>query len=58
MAKKVIKEKELVEFLHAAGCREITESDKRSAWYKKAFMLKSGTKGKNSSLSRGPAFSF
>ena len=37
MAKKVvIREKELLEFMHAAGCREITENDKSTAWYKKA----------------------
>lgn len=36
MAKKTIREKELIEFLHAAGCREITENDKSTAWYKKA----------------------
>jgi len=36
MAKKAIKEKELMEFLHAAGCREITKKDKSTAWYKKA----------------------
>jgi hypothetical protein len=36
MAKKAIREKELLEFLHAAGCREITENDKSTAWYKKA----------------------
>jgi hypothetical protein len=36
MAKKAVKEKELLEFLHAAGCREITENDRHSEWYKKA----------------------
>jgi len=36
MAKKAIKEKDLAEFLHAAGCREITEKDKETDWYKKA----------------------
>ena len=36
MAKKTIKEKELLEFLNAAGCREITENDKHSEWYKRA----------------------
>jgi len=36
MAKKAIKEKELLEFLHAAGCREVTENDKSTEWYKKA----------------------
>lgn len=36
MAKKAIKEKELIEFLHASGCREITEKDKNTDWYKKA----------------------
>ena len=36
MAKKAIGEKELIEFLHASGCREITENDKSTAWYKKA----------------------
>lgn len=36
MAKKAIRGKELLEFLHAAGCREITENDKSTAWYKKA----------------------
>jgi hypothetical protein len=36
MAKKAVREKELIEFMHAAGCREITESDKSTAWYKKA----------------------
>jgi len=36
MAKKVLTEKELSEFLHAAGCKEITEKDKITPWYKKA----------------------
>ena len=36
MAKKAIREKELIEFLHAAGCREVTENDKSTKWYKKA----------------------
>lgn len=36
MAKKTIVEKELIEFLHTAGCKEITENDKSTSWYKKA----------------------
>jgi hypothetical protein len=36
VAKKAIKEKDLIEFLHSAGCREITKEDKRAEWYKKA----------------------
>ena len=36
MAKKAIKEKDLVEFLSAAGCREIKREDKGTEWYKKA----------------------
>lgn len=36
MAKRTIKEKELLEFLHAIGCKEIKEIDKTTAWYKKA----------------------
>ncbi|MBI5102966.1 MAG: hypothetical protein HZB33_14205 [Nitrospirae bacterium] len=36
MAKKSVREKELLEFMHSAGCREITENDKKTEWYKKA----------------------
>jgi len=36
MAKRKVKEKEIVEFLEAAGFREVKESDKNAAWYKKA----------------------
>ena len=36
MAKRVIKEKDVKEFLLTAGFKEVNESDKASSWYKKA----------------------
>lgn len=36
MAKRAIKEKDVMELLLNAGFKEVTEIDKTSSWYKKA----------------------
>jgi hypothetical protein len=36
MAKRIIKEKEIIDYLQKEGFREIKETEKLSNWYKKA----------------------